>query len=160
MATTAPQLHTLDDRRLTAVGMVMEVHQGLLQKFGPTVSRHGLSVNEFEVMLRLGRTPGGRLRMSDLAMQTTLTTSGVTRVVDRLERSGLVERTTCASDRRGTWAQITDVGTEKVAAATEAHLADIEEWFSGRLTDEQIVTLTDILRIVRDAVRPGAVAGS
>jgi DNA-binding MarR family transcriptional regulator len=160
MATTARQLRPLDDRRLTAVGMVMEVHQGLLQKFGPTLSRHGLSGNEFEVMLRLGRTPGGRLRMSDLATQTTLTTSGVTRVVDRLERSGLVERTMCDADRRGTWAQITGQGTEKISAATEDHLADVEEWFSGRLADEQIATLTDILRIVRDAVRPGAVAGS
>lgn len=157
---TTTQIRPLDDHRLTAVGMIMEVHQGLLDKFGPTLALHALSNNEFDVMLRLSRTPGGRLRMTDLAMQTKLTTSGVTRVVDRLERSSLVERTTCDDDRRGTWAQITEKGKERITAAVADHLVDIETWFSGRLTDEQLTSLVETLRIVRDAVRPEAVAGT
>lgn len=158
--TTAQQFAPHDDQRLTAVGMVMEVHQGLVEKFSPTLAKHDLSVNEFEVMLRLSRTPGGQMRMSDLATQTKLTTSGVTRVVDRLERSGLIERVTCDDDRRGTWARITSQGMDKIDQAAQAHLADVEKWFSGRLTHEQLTSLTEILRIVRDTVRPGAVAGS
>lgn len=157
---TALKATSLDDARLTAVGMIMEVHQGLIEKFAPTFARHGMSVNEFEVLLRLGRTPGGRLRMSDLAMQTKLTTSGVTRVIDRLEKAGLVDRTTCDDDRRGTWAQISATGITKVSDATSEHLDDVENWFTGRLSADQLDALTTALRAVRDAVRPDAVAGA
>lgn len=149
----------LDDPRLTAVGLLMEVHAGLLAKFVPRLSDHGLSDNEFEILLRLGRTPGGRLRMSDLAAQTSLTTSGVTRVVDRLERGGMVGRVSCATDRRGTWAQITEAGLTKASAAAGDHIVDVETWFTGRLTAAQLDALTGALRVVRDAVRPEAVAG-
>lgn len=155
-AATAP----LNDDRLTTVGMIMEVHQGLMEKFSPTLAVHGMSENEFEVLIRLGRTPGGRLRMSDLATQTKLTSSGVTRVVDRLERTGLIERTSCDDDRRGTWAQITSRGLTKVSAAVVDHLKDVEEWLTGQLSQEQLEALTSALRVVRDAVRPGAVAGT
>lgn len=149
----------LDDPRLTAVGLLIEVHQGLTAKFSPRLSDHGLSENEFEILLRLGRTPGGRLRMSDLAAQTSLTTSGVTRVVDRLERSGKVTRETCDTDRRGTWARITEKGLGKVSETVADHVVDIERWYTGQLTPEQLEGLTSALRIVRDAVRPDAVAG-
>lgn len=150
----------LDDDRLTTVGMIMEVHQGLMEKFAPTLAGHGMSENEFEVLIRLGRTPGGRLRMSDLATQTKLTSSGVTRVVDRLERTDMIERTSCDDDRRGTWARITTKGSAKVSAAVVDHLNDVETWLTGRLSGEQLDALTSALRVVRDAVRPGAVAGT
>lgn len=150
----------LDDQRLTTVGLFMEVHRGLTEKFGSTLAAHGLSDNEFEILLRLGRTPGGQLRMSDLAAQTSLTTSGITRVVDRLEKSGLVERRNCSTDRRGTWATINAAGTAKVAAAAEDHVMDIERWLTGQLDPAQLESLTAALRVVRDAVRPGAVAGA
>lgn len=156
--TTAPAV--LDDDRLTSVGLLMEVSQGLTEKFTPALADHGLSVNEFEILLRLGRTPGGRLRMSDLATQTKLTTSGVTRVIDRMERSGLVSRTSCDDDRRGTWAQISGSGRTKVSGAAAQHLEDVEKWFTGQLTPEQLTALTDALRLVRDAVRPDAIAGT
>ncbi|PSL01336.1 DNA-binding MarR family transcriptional regulator [Haloactinopolyspora alba] len=152
--------HPLDDDRLTAVGLLMEVHEGLTSKFAPGLAAHGLSENELEILLRLGRTPNGQLRMSDLAAQTTLTTSGVTRVVDRLERSGLVERVTCDSDRRGTWASISADGMERVSAAVADHVGDIERWYTGLLSAEQLHALTEALRIVRDAVWPDAVAGA
>lgn len=155
---TAP--HVLDDDRLTAVGLLMEVSQGLAEKFTPALADHGLSINEFEILLRLGRTPGGRLRMSDLATQTKLTTSGVTRVIDRLERAGLVSRASCDDDRRGTWAQISGTGITQMSGAVEQHLRDVERWFTGQLSDAQRAALTDALRIVRDAVRPDATAGT
>ena len=150
----------LNDDRLTAFGLLMEVHQGLSAKFAGGLAAHGLSDNEFEILLRLGRTPSGRMRMSDLAAQTTLTTSGVTRVVDRLERSGLVSRESCDRDRRSTWAAISSAGTAKVSAAVTDHVADIEAWYTGLLTPEQLRELVATLRVVRDAVRPDAVAGA
>lgn len=149
----------LDDDRLTAVGLLVEVHRGLTSKFSPTLAEHGLSENELEILLRLSRSPNRRLRMSDLAAQTGLTTSGVTRVVDRLERAGVVVRHLCETDRRGTWAVVTPVGLEKVSAAVADHIKDVDRWYTGLLTPQQLQALTQALRVVRDTVRPEAVAG-
>lgn len=149
----------IDDDRLTAVGLLMEVHQGLVDRLSGALAQHGLSSNEFEVLLRVGRTPGNQLRMTDLATQTSLTTSGVTRVVDRLEKSGLIARNSCDVDRRGTWATITESGLERLEETVRDHLVDIERWYTGLLSDDQLAALTDALRVVRDAVRPGSMAG-
>ncbi|MFW6091659.1 MAG: MarR family winged helix-turn-helix transcriptional regulator [Actinomycetota bacterium] len=150
----------LEDPRLTAVGLFFEAHLGLAAKLTPRFVEHGISETEYEVLLRLARTPGGRLRMSDLSAQTSLSTSGITRVVDRLERDGLAARENCEHDRRGTWARITDAGTDRIAAVLAPHLEDVERWFTGRLTAEQLAALTEALRVIRDAVHPDAVAGT
>ena len=149
----------LNDPRLTAVGLFMEAHLGLTAKLARRFAEYELSETEYEVLLRLARTPGGRLRMSDLSAQTSLSTSGITRVVDRLERAGLTERKSCDTDRRGTWAQLTDAGMERVVSVLGPHLEDVEEWFTGRLTKDQLSAMTEALRIIRDAVHPDAVAG-
>jgi MarR family 2-MHQ and catechol resistance regulon transcriptional repressor len=149
----------LDDPRLTVVGLFMEAHEGLTSKFSTRFHGHALSETEFEVLLRLARSPGRRLRMSDLSAQTSLSTSGITRVVDRLERDGLVARDRCEDDRRGTWARITEAGVERIGAVLPGHLDDVEQWFTGLLQPIQITALTDALRVVRDAVHPRAVAG-
>lgn len=150
----------LSDPRLTAVGLFMEAHLGLIAKLVPRFAEYGLSETEYEVLLRLARTPGGRLRMSDLSAQTSLSTSGITRVVDRLERDGLTVRKSCETDRRGTWAQLTDAGMQRVVSVLGPHLDDVETWFTGRLTKDQLSALTDALRVIRDAVHPAAIAGA
>jgi MarR family transcriptional regulator, 2-MHQ and catechol-resistance regulon repressor len=150
----------LDDPRLTAVGLFMEAHLGLSAKLTPRLHEGGLSETEYEVLLRLGRTPGGRLRMSDLSAQTSLSTSGITRVVDRLERADLATRESCDTDRRGTWARITERGSSRLNDVLVGHLDDIERWYTGRLTPDQLNALTDALRVIRDAVHPDAVAGA
>jgi DNA-binding MarR family transcriptional regulator len=139
--------------------LFFEAHEGLTTKFSSRFHGHALSETEFEVLLRLARTTGDRLRMSDLSAQTSLSTSGITRVVDRLERDGLVARDSCEDDRRGTWARITEAGAERIGAVLPGHLADVEHWFTGLLEPDQLQALTDALRVVRDAVHPGAVAG-
>jgi MarR family transcriptional regulator, 2-MHQ and catechol-resistance regulon repressor len=149
----------LQDPRLTVVGLFVEAHEGLTTKFSSRFHGHALSETEFEVLLRLARTTGGRLRMSDLSAQTSLSTSGITRVVDRLERDELVARDSCEDDRRGTWARITEAGAERIGAVLPGHLDDVEHWFTGLLEPDQLKALTDALRVVRDAVHPGAVAG-
>ncbi|MFD0656902.1 MarR family transcriptional regulator [Thermocatellispora tengchongensis] len=73
-----------NDPRLTAIGLLSEVHAGLTAKTTPALVAAGMSEIDFETLLRLARSPHRRLRMSDLAAQTNLSTSGVTRVVDRL----------------------------------------------------------------------------
>lgn len=148
------------DSRITAFGLFVEVQESLTAKVRPNIEASGISYNEFELLLRLVRSPQHRLRMSDLAAQTTLTTSGITRVVDRLQRSGLVERVNCDTDRRGTWAEVTEAGQELMEATLPTHLADIEKWFTGLLSDDQVETLVDTLRVLRTALRPDAVAGA
>ncbi|MBG0827110.1 MarR family transcriptional regulator [Planomonospora sp. ID67723] len=142
------------------MGLLAEVSSGLSAKTLPTLATAGLSEVDFETLLRLARSPGQRLRMSDLAAQTNLSTSGVTRVVDRLEREGLVVRQACATDRRASYAAITEAGTDRLAAVLPQHLADIETWFTSLLAPEQLSAFLDALRIIRDAVRPCATAGS
>src|SRR5215475_12820130 len=153
-------MDVFDDPRITAMGLLAETYLGLMTRLGCQVSQHVLSPIEFEVLLRLGRSPQGQLRMTDLAAQTSLTASGVTRVVDRLERDGLVGRTACPTDRRSLYAVVTESGRTRLEAILPDHLKMIDEWFTGRLDAEQLDNLLAGLRIVRDAVRPGAEAGA
>jgi DNA-binding MarR family transcriptional regulator len=148
-----------DDPRLTAMGLLAETFAGLQAKVMPTVTAAGLSLTDFDVLLRLARSDGRRLRMSDLAAQTALSTSGVTRVVDRLENHGLARREICPSDRRGAYAVLTEAGRDLLAGLLASHLRDIDRWFTGLLRPDQLDALLSALRILRDEVRPGATAG-
>ena len=150
----------IDDHRITAVGLLTEAYLGLTAKLACQIAQFGLSPIEFEVLLRLGRSPNGQLRMTDLAAQTSLTASGVTRVVDRLERDLLVARTACPSDRRSLYTVISKSGQERLDAILPRHVELIDEWFTGRLSPDARDGLLSGLRTVRDAVRPGAEAGA
>ncbi|MFC5822314.1 MarR family winged helix-turn-helix transcriptional regulator [Nonomuraea insulae] len=149
-----------DDSRLTAIGLLTEVHAGLLGRFQPVLGAAGLSEIDFETIIRLARSPHQRLRMSDLAAQTGLSTSGVTRVVDRLERDGLVRREACASDRRASYAALTDDGRERLESVLPEHLRDIERCFTGLLGTDELEAFLGSLRKIRAVVRPCATAGA
>lgn len=150
----------LDDPRFTAFGLFAEAFTGLTTRFATQFEEHRLSAVEFEVLMRLARSPGNRLRMTDLAGQTSLSTSGVTRVVDRMDRDGLVRREACPSDRRSSYAVITDAGRTRLEQVLPGHLALLQEWFIGQLTPQQLTDMLDSLRRIRDAVNPCATAGS
>jgi MarR family 2-MHQ and catechol resistance regulon transcriptional repressor len=149
-----------DDPRFTAIGLFAEVYTGLTNRFAAQFEEHRLSGVEFEVLMRLARSPGQRLRMTDLAAQTSLSTSGVTRVVDRMERSGLVHRQACPSDRRSSYAVITAAGLARLDEVLPGHLELLQQWFIGQLTPEQLDAMLTALRTLRDAVNPCATAGS
>jgi MarR family 2-MHQ and catechol resistance regulon transcriptional repressor len=147
----------LHDERLTAVGLFLEAHAGLTALFHRTLAQTWQLPDQwFEVLLRLGRSPGGALRMSDLAAHLALSPSGLTRAVDRLERAGLVSRASCPSDRRGSYAVITDQGRDVLEEALPRHLADIDEHFTGLLSAEELTVLTGALRKLRDHLNPAA----
>jgi DNA-binding MarR family transcriptional regulator len=150
----------LDDPRFTAFGLFAEAFTGLTNRFAVQFEEHRLSAVEFEVLMRLARSPGNRLRMTDLAGQTSLSTSGVTRVVDRMDRDGLVRREACASDRRSSYAVITTEGRQRLDEVLPGHLALLQQWFIGQLTPEQLDVLLGAMRSIRDAVNPCATAGS
>src|SRR6187549_2573180 len=131
----------LDDPRFTAVGLFAEAYTGLTARFAAQFEEHRLSAVEFEVLMRLARSPGNRLRMTDLAGQTSLSTSGVTRVVDRMDRDGLVCREACPSDRRSSYAVITTAGRQRLDQVLPGHLALVQQWFIGQLTPEQMASM-------------------
>lgn len=105
------------------------------------IETHGLPLHEFEVLLLLQGAPDGRLRMSELADRALLSQSGLTRLVDRLERSGFVERIRCSADRRGLYAAITAAGMERFTAAHETHRGGVRRLFLDRLDRGQIEAL-------------------
>lgn len=150
----------LDDPRLTVMGLFAEAFTGVAAKLTAQLAGLGLASAEFDALLRLVRSPNGRLRMSDLTAQTSLTSSGITRVVDRLVDRGLVCREACPSDRRSTYAVITTAGQQLIEAAIPGHLELIEQWLLGPLDAQQRVALEAALRCVRDAVQPAATAGA
>lgn len=151
----------LADERLTTIGLFVESHAGLVRELERRLERDcGLSVQWFEVLLRLARTPGSRLRMTDLAAQTTLTPSGLTRAVDKLEGAGLVRRESCPSDRRGSFASLTPKGRRRIESAVPRHLAHIEELVGAALTGAEQSALAGLLRKLRDALNPAAAEAS
>jgi MarR family 2-MHQ and catechol resistance regulon transcriptional repressor len=110
---------------------------------------HGLTLNDFEVLLRLARAPD-RMRRVDLTQQVFLTASGITRLLDGLERGGLVERASCATDRRVVYAVLTDSGLAKLREAAMSHFAQVDELFGGRLESEELEDLTALLSRLGD----------
>jgi MarR family transcriptional regulator, 2-MHQ and catechol-resistance regulon repressor len=97
------------------------------------------------LLLRLANAPDRRLRRVDLASEILLTASGVTRLLDGLERAGLVERGTCDTDRRVVYAVLTEEGLGKVRAAGASHVAQIEELYGGQFDDAELVRLETLL---------------
>jgi MarR family transcriptional regulator, 2-MHQ and catechol-resistance regulon repressor len=147
----------LGDPRLTLVGLFAESFTGLRNELEQRLRREcGLSLQRFVLLLRLARSPDRRLRMSDLADQTSLTPSGLTRAIDRMEAAGLVQRVACLDDRRGAYAALTEAGLDVVAAAVGPHLQHLDDTFVGLLSHREQQDLERILRKLRDRVNPGA----
>lgn len=144
------------DERLTAMGLLVETHSAIMDRIETDLAEGGLAGSAFEVMIRLCRSPERRLRMSELAAQSTLTTSGLTRVVDRLEQAGLVIRRPCEHDRRGFWAQATDAGVARVAEILPSHLATIDSVFTGILRPHELDAFLTALRKIRSVMHPSA----
>ena len=145
---------------LTTGGLLAETHAGLLVTAERQLEAEtGLTVQWFDLLIRLARTPEHRLRMTDLAAQTTLSPSGLTRAVDRLCDAGLVERQACPTDRRSTYAVLTPDGEKRIRHAVPGHVAQLEAIFDG-FTAEEIDTFTELLRRVRDVTNPCAAQAS
>jgi MarR family 2-MHQ and catechol resistance regulon transcriptional repressor len=151
----------LDDHRLTATGLLIEVHTSLRAIISTQCAQdRSLRAPDFDALIRLARSPEQRLRMCDLAAQMSLSSSGVTRLVDRLERQRLVRRQTCPGDRRSSLAVLTADGASRVTAALPTLVDGVERWFTGLLSPAQLHATLAALRMVRETVRPGAAAGA
>ena len=132
--------------RLEAWVRFLRSHAALTRELSADlVTEHGLTINDYEVLLHLARAPERRMRRVDLAERVILTASGITRLLEGLEHSGLVERVQCPDDRRVVYAQITTAGYAKLRVASRTHLAGIDELFLGRFSEEELVMLSSLL---------------
>ena len=109
------------------------------------VAEHGLTINDYEVLLRLARADDRRMRRVDLSNEVLLSPSGITRMLDRLQEAGLVEKGSCESDARVTYAVLTDKGIAKLREVSPGHVSDVERLLGERLDDEELATLAGLL---------------
>ena len=122
------------------------------------VSAHGLTINDFEVLLRLSRADGSRMRRVDLAQEVLLTPSGITRLLEGLERSGYVERVACKEDLRVSYAQLTPAGRTKLRAAGKTHVAGIHRLYLDHFDADERAVLGELLGRLTDGEDGGACA--
>ena len=135
----------------------LRVHAALAKQLDAELSaEHDLPLSSYEVLITLQTAPGRRCRMAELADRVLLSRSGTTRLVDRLEKEGLLERDTCSSDGRGTFAVLTEAGEELLARARPTHLEGVRRRFLRHFTPEELGALA----LVWERVLPGAAGGT
>ena len=136
---------------------LLRAHAATTRRFNrELIAGHGLTINDFEVLVHLESADGGRLRRVDLAERVLLTASGITRLLDGLERSGLVCKASCAADARVTYAEITDAGRARLAEARASHLDGVRRLFADRYSDGELITLVTLLgRLPQGPACPG-----
>ena len=145
MPRTAPA-HPLDEREMSAWHALIRAHAKVVRLLeGELEAEHGLSLPAYEVLAHLSEAPDRRLRMSELATYAVLTPSGLTRLVDKLAREGLVERVRCVSDARVVYAALTVDGARRLRAAYPTHLRGVREHLIDRLGNAQLEAISDAL---------------
>jgi DNA-binding MarR family transcriptional regulator len=145
---TAPPAATrLTQAELAAWYGFLRAHSGLIAELDRELEAgHGIALRSYEVLLRLAQAEEGRLRMSELADAVVLSRSGLTRLVDRLESQGYVERHRCPSDARGAHAVITDTGMERLRSAADTHVAAVRRLFVERFSEAELRTMASFWR--------------
>ena len=131
----------------------MEAWIGLLRSHAATTrqfnaelqERHGLTLNDFDVLAQLSRGPDYGLKRAELAERVLLTPSGITRLLDGLERAGYVAKGECPTDARVTYAVLTDAGRAKLREASKTHLASVRALLTERFTAEELEQLSELL---------------
>jgi DNA-binding MarR family transcriptional regulator len=111
-------------------------------------AEHGLSLGDYEVLVHLSEADGHAIRMSELANRLHLSPSGITRRVDGLVRTGLVERRRCPNDRRGANAVLTPLGKKTLETAAPTHLRGVREYFIDRLAPDDLASLATLLAAI------------
>ena len=143
----------LNGRELAAWRGFLRVHSGLVRQLNAELETvHALPLAHYEVLFHLERAPGAKLTMSELAQSVLLSQSGVTRLVDRLVRSGFVVREGCAEDRRVMYARLTDEGREALCEARPTLIEGVRQGFLSHFDDAELDALADAW----ERVRPGA----
>lgn len=136
---------SLDQVELAAWRGMLRAHRDLVNRLDDELRRrHAISLSSYEVLMLLSDADGGRLRMGELAAELLISRSGLTRLVDRLERDGLVRRERCNDDGRGWFAAITESGRGLIAAARPTHLDGVRRLYLAAISDDELELLGSI----------------
>lgn len=134
-----------------ALGHLLGAHATLTRQLSAQlVEEHGLTMSEYEVLLLLAREPDHAMRRIDLSREVRLSPSGITRMLDRLEATGLVEKGQCDKDARVTYAVLTEAGMRKLRECSPTHFEAVERLIGDRLSDEEVKSLSDLLGRLSD----------
>src|SRR3954466_742511 len=147
-----PRARLLTGPELRAWRGMLRAHAAMAKALDAQLeAAHGLQLSSYEVLMYLADAEDERMRMCDLASSILLSRSGLTRLVDRLQREGLLERVACSDDARGQFAKLTPAGREKLRAARETHLACVRAMFLDLFSAEELEQLGDSWDRVLDA---------
>jgi len=150
---------TLDGTALDAWRSYLQSHASILRELdAELVAQHAMTTRDYEVLLYLAQAPDRRLPMSALATSTMLTRSGITRLVDGLVASGLIERVACPTDARISYAQLTEPGYQKLREAGCTHIASIRRLFLEHFETAELEQLAGLLSRLPGAQHGGACA--
>ncbi len=136
---------------MTAWANFLRAHSAVTRELNADLAQtHGLTINDYEVLLHLAQAEERGLRRVDLAERLVLTASGITRLLEGLERAGYVTKGSCSTDARVTYAVLTDGGLEKLREASETHFAGVREQFEDHFTEGELETLASLLARLTD----------
>lgn len=140
MADLAP--HELSAGELGAWRGLLRAHAALVKALDAELEAEcGIPLTSYEVLLHLAKAPEGKLRMAELADRALLSRSGMTRLVDRLEREGYLRRSTCVDDKRGAFAVLTPEGADMLARSRQTHLAGVRRRFFDHFSEEELAQM-------------------
>ncbi len=141
----------LKPHELAVWRLFLRAHSRLTRRLeADLIAEHSLPLASYDVLLTLVEAPNRRLRMTELADRVVLSRSGMTRLVDRLEREGLVVREACANDARGMFTVLTDAGYQRLRKASRTHLRGIDEYAVSKLTPDELETFGKTLAKLLD----------
>lgn len=139
------------DTALGAWAQLLRAHSASARSLNAQLQAdHGLTINDYEALLRLSQSADGYLRRVDLARELLLTPSGVTRLLEGLERAGWVRKRICESDARVSYAELTAAGQAKLEEASRSHLSEIKRLFASRYDQSELEALTELLGRLSD----------
>lgn len=125
----------------------------LLEALDDDLATNGLSLSDYEILVHLSDAPERRLRMSDLAEKTILSRSRLSHRIKYMEGKGWVERQKCASDKRGTWAVMTNKGWSSIVKAAPDHLESIRKRFIDQISKADQANIVIAFEKVEQSLR-------
>lgn len=132
----------LSDLELAAWRGLLRAHARLVKALDANLeAAHDLPLSHYDVLVQVASAPGERMRMCELADSVLLSRSGLTRLVDRMAKDGLLERCACEDDARGSFACLTDAGRARLQEARPTHLAAVRELFLSAFSDDELAQL-------------------
>lgn len=148
---TDQRVSSVPPAQLTAWRTFLEAHARTTELLAQELKEaEGIALTWYDVLVQLSEADDHRLRMQELAERVLLSKSGLTRLIDRMERHQLVDRRTCPSDRRGTFAELTPDGLAMLRQAAPTHLRGVREHFADLLDDDEAAALTELLGRIAD----------